>query len=643
MKVALQTLALSDTSRSVTFRPGLNIVLGPISTGKTSLLRLIRIVLGGAVASLPPEVRRVRGVAAKLTLLDSELDVYRPLSSSRTAKVDIAGANIAERLPASQASGGKPSYATFLLERLGLPRIEVPSAPTRPESDPTPVSISDYLSYCELPKEEIRSDVFGHRHPFKDIKRRYVFEILFGQYDVETARIQDDLRATRHRLHSLEQDERAFDRLLDGTRWENRAELEKELAAASSRRTDLGRRATALSERNVEDGATQTLRRNVKRLDGTLADLGEAVRRERTDVERFETLAVQLETQTNRLTRAIVANRQLLDIDFVVCPRCGSAVDRARETAGCCYLCLQAPAKSYSRHELVAEQDRVAAQLEETKHLLITRQRRIGELELQLTTVREERDECGRELDHVLASFVSDSAAEIQSLANKRGELTERIRRLRDYLKLYDKRQPLQAMLAELRTGEQGLLAELEEAKARRQDVEQRIQDLEEVFTELLRSLSLPGFLGEPVGEINRRTYMPSVSGRDFETLQSEGLAVEVNIAHALAHQLTAIKHGLRLPSILLIDGISGAFGDKGYDPARVASIYAQLFAACTRAEGELQIVVADTRIPEAARQHVILELTEEDRLVPQDYLDGNYSDPAQTPAEEHEPPATPR
>jgi len=41
-------------------------------------------------------------------------------------------------------------------------------------------------------------------------------------------------------------------------------------------------------------------------------------------------LRKQLQSQTARLTRAIVADEWLVDFDFVVCPRCGSDVEQQR-------------------------------------------------------------------------------------------------------------------------------------------------------------------------------------------------------------------------------------------------------------------------------------------------------------------------
>src|SRR5690606_12840241 len=97
--------------------------------------------------------------------------ILRRWVTTATAPVDIAGRGIAERLPALQPDRQNPiTFSRWMLERLGLPIVEVPQAPTRPDSDPTPVTLNDFLMYCILDQDDIDTNVFGHRDTFKNIK-----------------------------------------------------------------------------------------------------------------------------------------------------------------------------------------------------------------------------------------------------------------------------------------------------------------------------------------------------------------------------------------------------------------------------------------------------------------------------------------
>ena len=497
--------------------------------------------------------------------------------------------------------------------------LQVPRAPGEPDSDPTPVSINDYLQYCDLSKSEIRSQVFGHLNPFKDIKRRYVFQILYGQYDVEVARTQDELRELRTRLRALEMDGTAFERLMDGTPWHNRVGLVQELNGLTARRDDVVGEERRLARRVGGGDAAQALRQRIRELDESVAEATTQCQRETEDVARMQRLSQQIETQIGRLTRAIVAGETLLDIDFVVCPRCGSGVNRERAAAHLCYLCLLEPQPGHSRDDLVKEQDRLAEQLGETNQLIDSRRRRLKALKEEKAKRVAERESVGRQLDERSERYVSDAAQALQERAAERATLEQQILRLQDYLRLFDKRDAIASSLAGLKKREEELLAELDGATARSEEVDRKVQYLEERFTHYLRQFALPSFLGDVTGTINRRTFMPRVSGRAFDELQSEGLAVEVNVAHALAHHSVALELGLKLPAILFLDGISGAFGDEGFDPARVEAIYEQVAKLCDDAAGELQVVAVDTTLPRVAREHVALELSESDRLVPEE------------------------
>ena len=76
--------------------------------------------------------------------------------------------------------------------------------------------------YCKLSccsPDEIDSSVFGHNDPFKNIKRQYVFQILYGLYGIETARLHEELRGVTRRIRALRADEATLARILEDTEW----------------------------------------------------------------------------------------------------------------------------------------------------------------------------------------------------------------------------------------------------------------------------------------------------------------------------------------------------------------------------------------------------------------------------------------
>lgn len=622
MRLRVEHVSLVGTTREVAFRPGLNVVLGPITTGKTTLMRLLRILLGSGVPVLPPEVREhVSALAGRVVIGDEHLSVVRPLVSTPTAKVDLAtDAGEALRLPAIQPDQtAETTYGRWLLSRLGLPDLDVAAAPTRPaESDRTRVSINDYLTYCQLRQEEIDTSVFGSEHPQRNIKRQYAFRILYGLFDAHLAKLQGDLRQIDSELRLIRAGADQFLALLQDTPWQNRAVLQQELAAAEDHRAALQQEQQQMAAAAQHAPRAVELRRVVQRLDIELAEAQARQTREAASVKELRELMAQLETQSSRLTKSIVAGARLYDLDFKVCPRCASPVENGRQEPGHCYLCLQQPQAQLTREDLVREQDRLVAQIDETDRLVAAREEGVAAAERELARLAAERGTAAAALEEQTAAYVSDQADHIARVARERAEVEAAITRLGDYLRLYQRLDAARAREGQLEQRKVELEAEIEQAEVVEAASEERIERLEEHFGTLIDAFGTPVFPGEPRAAINRRTYLPILNGRSFDQLSSGGLKVLVNLAYALAHHLTALDFDLPLPGLLAIDGITKNVGRDEYDQARVNAVFDTLLSLSEQHGDRLQIIVAANDVPAAVdERHIVLRLSADDRLIP--------------------------
>jgi hypothetical protein len=92
---------------------------------------------------------------------------------------------------------------------------------TKAESEPTPVTFTDFFNYSVLRSDEIDSSVFGHTHPFRKVKRRYVFEIVYGRYDQTIAEREAELRTIELELQFLRGESAAATRIFAGTELES--------------------------------------------------------------------------------------------------------------------------------------------------------------------------------------------------------------------------------------------------------------------------------------------------------------------------------------------------------------------------------------------------------------------------------------
>jgi hypothetical protein len=442
VRVQLASIDLIGGGRRVEFDPGLNIITGPISTGKTTFVRLCRALLSASlsVSDFPREARNhVKSVAGQVLFGESNYSIVRPLVSTNTAKVDIAGVQQSWRLPADRPDPTSPlTYGQWLLRTLQLPELRVPSAPTRPDSESTPVTISDYFLYCRLTQDEIDTSVFAHTDPFRNIKRKYVFEILYGLYNPRMAGLQEELRTIQARIRQLDTRTEAFQEFLQGTPWSNRASLVRDLSDSERELASLETRTITLADSIHLSSPLQNAQMHLRNIDASREQKAEDLRRAMEGLDQLDRLLRQLDAQIGRLTRSIVADSFLRDLEFIVCPRCATAVDVTRGDEERCGLCLQIPqGHQFDRSTLIAEQDRLGSQVQETRELIDARQLGITQLQQELTYLDKEREQIGSEVDFLSRSFVSDRAADIAAAAAERARLTALVSQLRDYLGLF--------------------------------------------------------------------------------------------------------------------------------------------------------------------------------------------------------------
>ena len=168
------------------------------------------------------------------------------------------------------------------------------------------------MLYCHLPQDDIDSSVFGSRDNFKNIKRRYVFEVLYGLYDVEIAQRQEELRSVQAELRQLQSGTAAFERFFVDTAWENRAQLVSRLEEARDTLRSVEDEASVRAHQAADSLGTGDLRARVQELDAEIARSIAGEEQEARSIADLDELRRQLETQTARLTRSIVANRLLL-------------------------------------------------------------------------------------------------------------------------------------------------------------------------------------------------------------------------------------------------------------------------------------------------------------------------------------------
>ena len=618
MRVCINKIKLVGANRELHLQAGLNIITGSITTGKTTLIKCFRGLLGSVLKDFSREARgNITNLAGELLIGNHAYEIIRPFVTTSDTMVSIAGENEAIRLPALRGKADEKTYGTWLLEKLSLPTLRVPTAPTQDDSDTSPLSINDYIMYCHLRQDEIDSSVFGHTNYSKNNKRKYVFEVIYGKYDVEIAQLQIKRRETVSEIRRLENYTKTIDEFLTGTPFENRATIVhnlnnviRDLETAYSDSETLGQEIRGYTN-------TDELRGHLLEAQQQLDRLHEHLQYEQYSLEQKQSLIAQLKTQTGRLTKSIVAGNYLLDFDFLSCPRCGSSIQPSRTEPETCYLCLQPPEPQITQNDLIKEQDRLEQQISETFELVDAHRTAIVSIEQAITQINVQRQTLSSEINHRARRYVSEQAEQIAQVEHHRTQLQEQKQHLEEYLGLYNRQDQAISAIEQLKSHLGELDIAIDIANSRVSEFDKYMNFLDKTYQTILQEIRVPSFSDPGPSIIDRKTYLPRFEGRRFDELESQGLKVMVNTAHALAHQLTCIHFDLKLPNILLIDGLSGNIGYEGLDRERIEAIYDYIIRISQEYQNRLQIIVSDNTVPENAREYIFAEFNDESKLIP--------------------------
>ncbi len=616
MKCQIASISLDGTQRSVDFRPGLNIIAGPIASGKTTLFRLLRALLGGNAARSIPELHDVRTISGELSLRDISATVQRRLVGTPNAPVDVRVGDDLLRLPAHRGDTRfSQTYGDWLLETLGLPVLDIPAAPSDPESAPTPVTINDYMLLCQLKQDEIDSDAFGSDDRFSDIKRRFALRVVYGSFDPAVGELYEKLRRLRERLTQAGLSKAAFSEALSSSPHESEEVLRDAMAAAA---TELAALRSASETGTTPDNLRALLTKETQ-LQRQQVELSAELDLEQEALDEAYRLDMHIGSQISKLMKTLAAENLMAEFDFVVCPRCQASVDPDRADAAHCYLCLQTPPKNAARDAVFAEIASLEAQVSEARELHRWHSRRLERARYELAAVDDALRMNREQQEEIKSDSLRQQATAAAVTGERVGRLTAEVERFRDYLGVYDRLGQQSLKIAELESQIAVLKKEISQTEHSFGAMRPAFDVLDRNYRETILGYHPPSLYGvgaEP--SMDYRSYLPLVNGRTVTSISSPGYAVLMNVAFAVALQKTALELDQPLPGILFIDGVTQNIGHEGDDRARVEAVYDSLARLGYDAAGACQIIVADNDIPDSARPYVAVEFSDTDRLVPQ-------------------------
>lgn len=572
MKLKLGTLTLQcrQSREVIQFVENINFFDGQVSTGKSSIARLVDYCLGGDLERTPAILQELVSVTLALSIGEYEVVLEREAHGSNQIQATWQGPNDMGSVLAPTQAAEAPIWGAhiynlsdLLFHFLGLGPMRVRRSATNHESALVRLSFRDIMWYCYLKQEYLESDFYRLRHSDTMFKSRDVIRFLVGFYNERISDLEMQAESARKERLAKVGGAEQLRQVFHDMGYDSEREIDAQIAAAEQELVQLqAQRRELETTRQTGPHSVDQLRHQLRSLESKVAAEEQALRDLESRLKEERSLRAELLTSKMKVARAKRANVILADTPFEKCPGCGQDLPGSREEDQC-RVCGQHEPERIEQVPLRSEMINrdITNRIAELDESILRHQDAIARTQRTSEALRTEKEALDTRYTVEMAQYDSAYVANTRTLERRSAELEERVRGLRRARQMPEAIKRMENAAIELQATEQRLRREIDAEREGLTQAAAYIRDLEETFLRILLNVRVPGVeVGDQV-RINRTTWIPTIYHAGDEALRwdffnagSGGKKTLLNVCYGLAVHTVAARHGLPLPEFLIID-----------------------------------------------------------------------------------------
>ncbi|OAP19937.1 hypothetical protein A4R44_09341 [Amycolatopsis sp. M39] len=593
-------------------------IIGPVDTGKSSLLDAIAYALGR-------EIDFRGAVDYHLTAVELTARIGGPIFTLCRYRGNPDQVEVFDQAGTPEGpfpittTGRTPTLSEWILEQLGLADMFAAVRLTgRKQLD----FANSLLPYCYLTQPDIdRHIIRSARHNKARVQvLRLLFELTTAEHEHKLGEIEEHDIAIRQMVAK----EKTISEFLDETHATERdavrteiARLRGEEAAAIAR---LNRARSSLQEASSVGTEQQS---RLERAATEHAAAETAYDKHLRLLEKARDAVADAEEALARLTdlETAPAAEPTLSLVQPGCPECGSPLSPA--PAGTCYLCRNLiPGMDHAeqRRHLVEDYQRAVATEKHEREEARRAHRHLSDALSARTQLRGHLDTSTYDTASPYVGQVSAAAAELAGIQASLGSLT---RLDAAHVRVDQQRERIEQLRAEQEQRQRK--AVLNPADVR--NLDDVVRELNLAFRSIIRGIGLPNATGR--AEIHPDTLLPIVDDQKFLS-RGGGARSAVSIGYSLALlRYTMERSTAQLPGFLAIDSPQKNFGSNSNDQALAHRVYERFLdylddvqkrhGAGTRT---YQVIVVDNDLDKSIAKRCLVHRFERDRGFIRDLTD---------------------
>jgi len=601
------------------FYPGVNVIYGDSTTGKSSIVECINYLLGSSEFNYDTEIETsVRYVAlelelnGKIFLIKRDIFDINKIVEVFPSAFDEHATVFPKKYAPKYGSNPGPDgfFSDFLLASIGLPIVKVRSAPTKDDSDMVRLSFRDLFKFCYLNQDDVGSkNLLSISYPVLHVKNKSTFRYIFNLLDENITLLEAELGLLKTKRTKLEQKYENVSDFLRQTDILAAVTLEDSLDESAQEEKLLARRLQELNSTLIGDSEAQGYLRQCI-TDGTLVLrlLTEDRNRIETSIERYSRLKNDYYQDISKLKAVLVAKNVIgEDPDAVFnCPICDTVLDAGlvKET-----FCIDESDKA--NHEI----NSLSRRIREIDKLLDEERNTYQDILSRIRSENSEQDRLRRLLDEEMSEVISPYLVERDGISAELATVREHKRQIEYWIKV---RKQQNEMFGEIDT----LTRTIDRITLQLADLRKKAPSIGEVLGvlgDLLNDyLAKVGIRGRSDVGIAEQSILPVLRNRDYRNVTSGGLRTILSIGFYLSLFNRAVREDINLPPFLMIDTVGKYLGktkpsvyeqtdrledarEGVSDPLKYRNIYEYIIASCEQAEEmgvTAQVILVDNDVP---------------------------------------------
>ena len=604
-----QTVERVDFSASVTF------LYGPISTGKSTIARLVDYCLGGDLERTPAIQQEFVSTRLVLLLGEHTCTIERAATDTQSVRISWShGEDALDSVNAPLSAGPTPivgedvyNLSDLLFYLAGITPIKVRQRARDSESPMIRLSFRDIWWYCYLEQTHLDSSFFKLEDPFRGRKSQDAMRFFTGLYSEKLSELETQLYSTLDQQMGKREAVRQIRAFM--SQFELGTEIEVE-AQLSNTRNELkesdARRVRLETDRESVVHPTDPLRERLRKMGNEIASLVISTNEVEDSVSEQRALRAELITTKIKADRSVQAGRLLGGVEYSRCPQCGTDISERPEVQDQCRLCGSPAATSNetgSGLELEAVRRELNDRIDQIADSIQRRERELTRSIRRLDQLRSEKNQLDLTLQRELARYDSAFVESIREIDREIATLNERLRSLTKLQAMPKAIGDLEESAGQLQGQIDRIRSSIEAEKKRLRSADENVALIAEKFMAILLAVGFPGVAETDRIQLDTKNWRPVVQHGEqiwsFWDAGSGGKKTLFNVCYALAVHEAARERGMPVPTVLIIDGPTKNISDTE-NPELVRALYNEIYRLAVRTEPEpLQLVLIDSNLVE--------------------------------------------